>query len=1368
MDGLLIGALATSTLAVPAAAREWERAIVRSTVAAAGAAVALLIGVYTLGPQTAQLRVGEMTMTATADRLTSVLLVLVLGLAAVVQRFSCRYLRGDTQRRRILTGIAVVCASTALMVTSGTLALFACAWTTASIAVWWLLRGANGTGARRARRATTATFLLSDAALWTAVTITAVSGGGELGGSAAFPGGRAGSLVAVLLVLAAVGRSALVPLHRWLPATTAAPTPLSALLHAGVVNAGGILLLRTAPGPGEGAPAMWLAFGLGALTMVLGTAMMLTRPDVKGALAHSTVAQMGFLIVACSVGAYAAAVVHLVGHALYKATLFLGSGSGVERLVRARKAPPAGPSSWRLPVALLATAAPALVLIAAAWFLPKSETAAATLGLFVWASAVAAAAGWTRQGGGWMRPIAGLIALTAGYACAIAAAHLAVNPALPQTAPPVPTWSLLGVLAALGGVAWLRTLDSHHRWAPLSRRAYTWALAAGDPLTPLRGASLRSDAVPASGGPPASPAASDLSVSLADRVSLRADVAVAAAVLSPAWPLATFVGVNPLGGLVHRRFEQALTAAGAAFGARGSLDESAFRQAYAQGRVQDHDLLTALTNRHPGVAAGDTVTLDGHPHTPLDLLRCDLLHGAAAPDPQRRLRTLIEQVDVDTAELVDAHVARWCAAALDTGQAGWAMPAPKAGLWSRWRALVEADPTLPRTVRARLAGMPAVPEDALLQALNVLGVGLGGERLAHLRAHLLRMPGWATHLVWRADTIGDVDLVDYLAIRVSYEAAVLGGRPSTAPVPAQDRGGPTAMMRAAEVAHALGCDHPSSGELAAVATVLAGLPVEARTMVWLEAYEGNYRERMLAALAAGEVRSTGAPRAQIVCCIDVRSEGLRRHLEAIGNYETLGYAGFFGVPIRFSELADGEPDDLCPVLIRPSHTVRETPLAAEGAARYLNGRAALARADHAVHAAKGSPAAGFALAEVGGLILGPIAALRTFAPAVYAGLRERVLRMVAPPPVTAPSVEQSFTLAERVLYAEAMLRMTGLTKGFARTVVLCAHGSRTANNPYASSLACGACGGNPGGANARTAAAILNRADVRSELASRGISLPADTWFVAAEHDTASDEIRILDAESAPAGHEEDLTLIGADLTAAGAHLAAERAGSLPGLQRGSDPVRHTRTRAADWSEVYPEWGLAGNAAFVIGPRRITAGVNLERRCFLHSYEAQADPEGTGLETILTAPVIVAQWINAGYYFSTVEPDVFGAGAKPIHNVTAGVGVVSGAGGDLRLGLPLQSVYDGTTLMHEPMRLLVLAQAPLDRIAGIIGRNTGLHHLAANEWITVLARESEAEDWMRWTAAGWRSTPAPAGRPQPHHSLTDHDLEVSAPCNATS
>jgi uncharacterized protein YbcC (UPF0753/DUF2309 family) len=160
------------------------------------------------------------------------------------------------------------------------------------------------------------------------------------------------------------------------------------------------------------------------------------------------------------------------------------------------------------------------------------------------------------------------------------------------------------------------------------------------------------------------------------------------------------------------------------------------------------------------------------------------------------------------------------------------------------------------------------------------------------------------------------------------------------------------------------------------------------------------------------------------------------------------------------------------------------------------------------------------------------------------------------------------------------------------------------------------------------------------------------------------------------------------------------------------------RARGRDWSEVRPEWGLARNAAFIAAPRARTRRIDLQGRAFLHEYDWQRDTEFAVLELILTAPMVVANWINMQYYGSTVDPERFGSGDKTLHNVVGGtLGVYEGAGGDLRIGLAKQSVHDGTDWVHEPLRLSVYIEAPASAIDDIIARQPTVKALVENEWL---------------------------------------------------
>jgi len=615
------------------------------------------------------------------------------------------------------------------------------------------------------------------------------------------------------------------------------------------------------------------------------------------------------------------------------------------------------------------------------------------------------------------------------------------------------------------------------------------------------------------------------------------------------------------------------------------------------------------------------------------------------------------------------------------------------------------------------------------------------DRVDEFRRQLLRLPGWVGHAKWRTEWAPPSEAgavlapIDILAVRMALEAAVIGPVPDTPVDDSSNAGaGDDLLDRRIDAVSAYLAPGRHPDDLTAIRHVLAAVPGAMRASLWLAAQERAFDERLLTVLGRIDPgRATERPAAQAVFCIDVRSERMRRHLEDLEDVETLGFAGFFGLPVEVRRIGWAQPEPRCPVLVRPAMTVTEhlDPMSHDHVSRRLQQATRRGSLRGAHDGAKKTFGAQFALAEALGWITGPLAAWRTFRPGSATAPPTRPTRLL---------LDDRVLIEQKVFAAESILRTMGLIDGFAPLVLLCGHTSRTINNAHAAALDCGACGGASGEDNALAVAGLLNSPDVRHGLLANGIAIPDDTWFVAGVHDTASDRVTMLDAELAPAGHGAALSRLGEALEAAGAATAADRSRSLPG------PASRVRHRGADWAEIRPEWGLAGAAAFVSAPRSSTSGLDLDGRAFLHEYDSSMDPDGAVLETIMTAPLIVAHWITSQYYFSTVDPEVFGAGDKLIHNPVGRIGVVSGDGGDLRVGLPLQSTHVDGRRHHQPLRLLAVVQADLETIERIIARHRILQNLVTGSWIRLAARSLPHEPWSIRTAAGtWLTHPRPVG-----------------------
>ena len=660
------------------------------------------------------------------------------------------------------------------------------------------------------------------------------------------------------------------------------------------------------------------------------------------------------------------------------------------------------------------------------------------------------------------------------------------------------------------------------------------------------------------------------------------------------------------------------------------------------------------------------------------------------------------------------QVSQHCATHFDAGQARWNPPVDGADgdLYRSWLASLAADLGLdwPQGRKAALAVIGSLPRDAeaaIGHALARLGVPDDG-RTACLTAWLLDLNGWAAACAfqrWQA-RLGagdDARLTELLAIRACWDALLADALPAgTVQAWAQAWTGIEGAVAAERARQHAGWQR-------------------------MEARERQVQAELVAAMSRPPDRPGAAPSVQAVFCIDVRSEVLRRALEAVDpSIATRGFAGFFGLPIDHRPLGTDWRQPQLPGLLAPALTADEAPaersLAQSLAARRRGRLAAAAAWD----GWRGTPAAGFSFVEAcGALHAGAL--LRASLPGIdaepdwsRAGLRREEARALRPQLALDP--EAGAALAHGVLHA------MGLADDFAPLVLLCGHGGQSANNAHAAGLDCGACGGRSGEVNVRALAALLNDPAVRTALAARGITIPDRTWFIAGLHNTTTDEVQLFEVDAAPSSQATALEALRRSLATAGESARAERA---PGLGLDALPppalLRRLRERATHWAETRPEWALADNAAFVAAPRARTRGANLGGSVFLHDYEHRLDADRRVLTLILTAPVVVAHWINLQYLTSTVDPQRHGAGNKLLHNVVGGgIGVFEGNGGDLRIGLPWQSVHDGERLRHTPRRLSVFVEAPREAIDAVIAAHETVRRLVDHGWLHLLAIEGDA------------------------------------------
>lgn len=738
--------------------------------------------------------------------------------------------------------------------------------------------------------------------------------------------------------------------------------------------------------------------------------------------------------------------------------------------------------------------------------------------------------------------------------------------------------------------------------------------------------------------------------------------------IPPAFPLDATVAVNPFLGQTHEDLAAAAARLARVAGVRITRSGAEYAQAIAEGRITEDDLAEALAASPAPLKPADTAAL-----------RAVASRIGEGPAP-RALPTVAdlasEATGIDWPALIDKCIGLWAAGHFDRGQALWS-PAPGSDAFAAWRAWALHDLT-PEIAGldgfcAHVACAPDTTERAIISAAETLGIT---EASAPTALHRLAMSlgGWAQHarwLLWQAELAGDTDrtLMDLLAIRMIWDEALLVRTPAIA-----------VKWAATLAAHA--------------APVTASAD-EVALAILQDAADRGHQRRLAAALDGAASPAAERPFLQAAFCIDVRSEVFRRALESLDSaIATIGFAGFFGLPLAHHAHGSDILEARLPVLLGPAITTSSAGDPAKDQADRIaaRGRRAWGRFRQAA-------VSSFAFVEAAG----PVYAVKLVKSAL--GF---VPRAKAEP---APEVIGGMSAEAKADTGAAVLKAMSLASGHGEIVLLLGHGGNVTNNPHESAYHCGACGGYTGEVSARLLAMLLNDPETRAGLASRGVDVPEDTLFVAGLHDTTTDAVTIYE-DGLPPARGADLALVRKWLGQAARIARAERALRIPGARGDSIPAR-----AANWAEIRPEWGLAGCAAFIAAPREATAGRDLGGRAFLHSYDWRADTGFATLELIITAPVVVASWISLQYYGSSVAPDMFGGGNKLIHNVVGGIGVIEGNGGVLRAGLPWQAVHDGEALQHEPLRLSVMIEAPREEILRVLENHPGVRALFDNGWL---------------------------------------------------
>jgi len=671
---------------------------------------------------------------------------------------------------------------------------------------------------------------------------------------------------------------------------------------------------------------------------------------------------------------------------------------------------------------------------------------------------------------------------------------------------------------------------------------------------------------------------------------------------------------------------------------------------------------------------------------------------------------------------------RWVGQYLDQGVAIWRMPHVHLSLFQAVMKITR-ESWLPVDPYSKPCLRPYYDMDSHRVVLDILNKLIG--RPEYYERYLLEMslahPGWSgmiRSLEQNPENLvlsRKVSLVDFMALELMAELAYIQAQLGT-PLPPLLTSQETLPLLPVEA------DYP-----------LRASQEERLQEAWQIAYERTYAQNLLSKVVRQPLSRSGrAARVSAFFCIDDRECSLRRHLEFFApDVQTFGTAGFFAIDCAFQGADHAFPFKHCPAPMTPRHLIREFKTQPEPRTRVLSHwmptETTLLR--------------GFLVSQTLGLWAALRLAFSVFwpsfeqltAPALSSVSENGVQLQVERDPQEATRAELAvgYTDLEMADRVGSVLQATGaLSRGLGELVILLGHGASSVNNPYFAAYDCGACSGKAGAPNARAFALMANRAQVRELLKLRGLGIPETCWFVGALHDTTRDEVRFFDCEQVPPTLQGTLDEFREKLKLALGENARERCQKFALVSSSVDSgqaLREVRQRSEAIFEPRPELNHANNAACIVGGRELSKGLMLDRRVFLNSYDPGCDPEGETLAKILGAVVPVCGGINLEYFFSRIDPRVYGSGSKLPHNVNGLIGVINGTQGDLLTGLPTQM-----TELHEPLRLLLLVQHHPQIALSAAQANPEIFNWIENGWIQYFSLAPGSQQTFHYTHSQMR------------------------------
>ncbi|WCL50612.1 putative inorganic carbon transporter subunit DabA [Leptospira sp. GIMC2001] len=1051
-------------------------------------------------------------------------------------------------------------------------------------------------------------------------------------------------LPSIFIAIGCLIKSAQFPFHVWLPESIDAPTPVSALMHAGIINAGGFILVRLSFLFQYAEVTNLLIVIVGILSIGLGGIAMLAQIDVKRKLAYSTLGQMGFMMVEFGLGLYGMVILHLMGHGFYKAYGFLSSGS--RDLVQA-------PSVSLGKLHAIYTALLWLIPIVIYYYFQNLELALISILIY-------AIIGMVPKG----NPLLGLefgFALTClvflanivGHSIVDSHFHILEDPLgfmIHAKASSLKDWIALISLSMLAGF----TLSiPHMNGNKYFNKIYCYAQRGflgtyyTDKLYAIIGKiwdrkAFSSEALNSS--------FLKNIYSIDGKVSNKLgkpDILKLAESIPPFFELDSYIAVNPFHGYSSYPFIDSM-----------KRWESIVERKLVKSNEDSND---KMGNR----SANDIVSNE-------------------------------------FGNVLGVFLGSY----LDNSIAYWKFPWKGQNLWSSFLEWSQVDPIGNKIFTDDQLKLEKFYELSGLDHLHSLverNTEISVDRIEFLLYSMFGWSGIFRKQSWLESIDEKSDLISFIAILVYTDLYLQRTKANSI----------SSNRNIDLVAHESNLEDRYKS-LVQIESEYRNSIIKEIAQTNKKIHHSNHDSTKLDKKSTISSVQIDKVRARFVFCIDVRSELIRRNLEKQSNeIATDGFAGFFGMPIGWKHWT-GEVITHSPALIKPSYVF-------ESKLNKTNLTNSISLIKSWIQKVKRTFPLGFQYVESAGFFSAFGMISKTF----KKFLSNKSYRII--PQVDINNSINQLSEEERGNLAFGFLKGIGWIGNFPEYNFIVGHGSTTTNNPHEAGLSCGACSGQTGEISSRFLAALLNDKSTRIAIKSKGINIPDSCQFIAALHETVTDRITLLNANI----QDNDFNLKLKEWLET-ATLETQKEKFLKyGLK-----LNESFARAKDWAETFPEQGLAGCGSIIVGNRSIFRTANLHGRSFLNSYDWKNDQDGKILESTLAAPVLVASWINFQYYASTACPDIFGAGNKILHSVVGNFGVFEGNSWNLKAGLPLQSVYDGDKFIHDPIRLQVFIEAPLDMIDKALKNQPGIAELASNEWIKIIGMNSNAEFHAK-TSKGW-------------------------------